>query len=612
MSWEDIVWSMYSRRTNDVTLIRQMMDVRDRYEASMVIPLNSTRTEDQLPPLAPQLIHDGIEGTAMRAAGPMPGLFVPAVNPTRPRGKGSTQFANTRRRAIYANWHWNMLNLLIYRSTRHLVGYGTMAMVVMPDFEAKRAQIMTRSPLNAYPEPRNNDDMRPPANVGFVYGKSRDWLRRNYGDIADETGRSLNDVLTEHPDNDNLWDLLEWMDEDQIVIGVLGPRSHNGIEDPFTGAMQGGMMLRRWPNRAGMCTAAVPRRITLDRIAGQMNAIFGMTEWLDRLMALQVYAAEKGVVPDMYAIAEDGREGEISGGEWQDGRTGKMNMLHGVKQVGQLLPTMNPVVQTVSNSLERAARSSSGTVPMLGGENPNSLRTGQALAQMGAFSVDPRIKEIQDILAVNLERVINPAILETERGYWPSKKYTVFSGWASDTGHVTYTPGKHFETTENLVAYAFPGLDMTQISVATLQLTGGELMSRQTGRQKHPMIDDPHSEERQIMLEKLRALEAAAFQQRVASGEVPEIDLARVIQLYAKGAEFEDAITQADEEARKRQAALAPPPAPGMAMAPESAPGLASPGAGGEGAAPPPPPSIPAPGQGQQNLRDLLRAVRTR
>ncbi len=610
-TWADILWAVYSRRTNDMALIRTMMDVRDRYESSMVIPVTSVKTEDELPALAPQIIHDGIEGTAMRAAGPMPGIEVPALQAGKPNGRRSEAWANIRRKWLYANWHENMLNLQLYRATRHLVGYGTMSMVVMPNFQTQRAQINVRNPLNSYPEPRNNDDMRPPANVGFVYGRSRDWLRRHFGHIAGVDGRTLGDWMTDHPDNDALWDVIEWIDEDQIVLGVAGPRSANGLEDPFAGAGMGGMLLRRWENRAGMCTAAVPRRITLDKIAGQMNAIFGMTDWLDRLMALQVLAAETGVIPDMYALAEDGREVDIAGGEWKDGRTGEINLVRGAKAVGQMISAAGPQTQMVLNSLERTARASSGTVPMFGGENPNSLRTGQALTSMGAFSVDPRIKEVQDIISMQLERIINPAIIETEKGYWPSKKYVVFSGWPSDKGHVEYTPGKHGESTANVVQYSFPGLDLTQISVATLQLTGGELMSRKTARTKHPMIDDANLEDRQIMLEKLRSLQAAAFQQRVSTGAMPEIDLARVVQLFAKGAEFEDAITQADEEARKRQAALPPEPEPGMAMAPASAPGLASPGAGAEGA-PPPPASMPALPQGQQNLRDMLRAIRSR
>jgi hypothetical protein len=372
------------------------------------------------------------------------------------------------------------------------------------------------------------------------------------------------------------------------------------------------MRLRWWPNRAYCPVAAVPRRITLDRIAGQMQAITGMTDWLDRLMALQVYAAEKGVVPDMYAVGEEGTTPSIVGGEWKDGRTGQMNLITGVKQVGQLVSTAGPMTQGVMNMVERAARGSSGTIPMFGGENPNSLRTGQALVQMGSFSVDPRIKEVQDILAAQIERVINPAILETEKGYWPAKKYTVFSGWPSDTGHVEYTPEKHFESKENVVAYAFPGLDLTQISVAVLQLTGGEMMSRRTGRRKHPAIDDAELEEREITLEQLRAVQRGAFQQRVASGEVPEIDLARVIQLYATGLEFEDAVMQADEEARKRQAALAPPPAEGELVPAGAMPGLASPGMGAEQQMAEPPPTIQALPAGQQNLRDMLRAVRSR
>ena len=605
ITWDQIFNAVQIRRSADAPLIVSMLDIRDRYNLDFHVPLRTAEGEPELPPLAPQIIHDGIEHTSLRAAGPQPTITVPALEYTQETGKKSREYADLRRKALYACWHYNLLNLLMYRFYRHLIGYGTAAMVVLPDFETKRAKLEIRNPLNAYPEPRSHDDMMPPRNVAFIYGRSSDWLLRN-------VGAEVMSEFSPDPYDTGLWDIVEWQDEECIVLGVLGPRSPFGVDLAQTGPR--GTELRRWPNRAGMCTAAVPRRITLDRMAGQLNAATGMADWLERLVTLNTIAAEKNIFPDVYAIGKDNAVAEISGGEWKDGRTGEINLLTGVQTVGQLVSTVGPMTQQAIGGLERAARTTTGTIPQFGGENPQSLRTGRAIDTLGSYSVDPRIKEAQDIAATYLERSVNPSILEVEKGYWPNKKYVCFSGWAGDTGHVEYTPAKHFETNENVVAYSFPGMDLSQISVAVLQLNGGELMSKKTARIKHPMIDDPGGEEKSFLEEGLEKAWLASLQKQVAEGSMNPVDFARIWELVLDGEPVHRAMQKAQQEAQERQVAEPPPPEPGQVAPPESAPGLAQPGQGVEG--PPGSPEsaqrIPAPQEEQLNLRELIRAVKTR
>jgi len=334
-------------------------------------------------------------------------------------------------------------------------------------------------------------------------------------------------------------------------------------------------------------------------------------------MVLNTIAAEKNIFADAYALAENGQVAEIAGGEWKDGRTGEINLLSGVKAVGQMVSTVGPMTAQAIGSLERAARSSTGTIPQFGGENPQSLRTGRAIDTLGSYSVDPGIKEAQDITAVSLERRINPAILEVEKGYWPNKKYVCFSGWPGDQGQVEYKPSKHFETTENAVQYSFPGMDLSQISIAVLQLNGGKLMSRHTARIKHPMIEDADSEEKFFTEEAIKDVVLAAFQKQVAEGTMPLADVARVDELVLQGEEMHRAIMQAQREAQERQVREAPEPGPGEVAAPEEAPGLAQPGMGieapgrpGQGANAPPTPGLPGPRPEQRGIEQLLEAVR--
>jgi hypothetical protein len=408
---------------------------------------------------------------------------------------------------------------------------------------------------------------------------------------------------------DQMWDMVEWIDEDETVVGILGPRTMENPTFVEQRAGSGGMELRRWENRTGMCPVAIPRRVTLDRIAGQMDSIVGIVDWMARLMALDVLAAEKDVFPDVAVIGEDNRMPELAGGEWQDGRTGNVNLVTGAKAIQTMHTTPGPMTERVLGALERTGRMSSGATPLYGGDNPNSLRTGRAIDTIGGFSVDPMVAELQGIVARSLERCINPAIMETEKGYWPSKKYVVFSGMRGDQEAVEYTPEEHFETTANVVVYSFPGTDLSQITVALAQLNGTGMISQHTARTEHPLIDNPEQEERKLVQERLADALLTGLQQQAAGGAIPPADVGRILALVARGQELHEAVDQAQREAQERQAQQAPAPMEGQVTAPEAQPGLAQPGMGAE--QPQAMPTVEEPEQGLQNVRQLLTSLRS-
>jgi hypothetical protein len=105
-------------------------------------------------------------------------------------------------------------------------------------------------------------------------------------------------------------------------------------------------------------------------------------------------------------------------------------------------------------------------------------------------------------------------------------------------------------------------------------------MSRATGRQLDPAIDDPDFEERQTAVEGINDALLASIQADVSNGTYTAVDVASM----ALKLETEPAMTLAQviEEVQKtKQAAQAAPTAPG---APEAQPGLA-PGPAGPGGA---------------------------
>lgn len=610
-TWEEITSLMQQRRSEDSRTVRQMIAIRDRYNSDIAIPIASVPDEPDMAPLMPQLIHDGIEGVAMRAAGSMPNITVPCLKPSlRNAVPGSPAYADIRRRALYASWHENQLELLIRRAFRQLSGYATFAMLVTPDFKEKRAKIELRDPLTAYPELRSPEVVDTPRNVGFVYGRSADWIMAKYPNARDfvSAGPSYSHPGVTNPPQ-QLWDVVEWIDEDQIVVGILGPRT---LDTPLVQSEQrsgsGGMQLSRFENRAGLVPIACPRRVTLDRVAGQMDSIVGIVDWMARLMALDVLAAEKDVFPDIAVLGEDNRVPELAGGEWHDGRTGNVNLLQGARGIQMLHTTPGPMTERVLGALERTGRMASGATPLYGGDNPSSLRTGRAIDTIGSFSIDPMVAELQAIMARGLERCINPAIMEIEKGYWPNKKYTVFSGQRGDREVVEYVPAEHFELTANTVAYSFPGTDISQATVTLAQMNGAGLVSKETVRMEHPLIDNPEQEQNRIVEEQLTEALLAGLQQQAAQGILPPGDMARITQLVMQGKSLPEAVEKAQREAQERQAQQAPAPQEGQVAAPEAMAGIAQPGMGAE--QPQGQPPIGPPAEGLQNLRGLLTSLK--
>jgi nucleotide-binding universal stress UspA family protein len=604
-TWEEIQTTMVARRSHDAPHIRRMITTRDHNNGDLVITLPEVRGQPEVRLLIPQLVHEVIEGTAMRAAGQHPTIHVPAIDPAKEDGVRSREYAAIRRRALYARWFENNLTIMFGRAFRHLAGYGTMAAVAMnnPDGSAK---IELRDPLSTYPELRAPEDMRAPDNVGFVYGRSPDWIARRFPEARDvfENYRPTGQHREE-----TLWDIVEWIDESDIVMGLLGPRSlymatpQTITNDQFAGALgPGGMELRRWPNLAGICTAVVPRRVTLDRIQGQMEATIPMVEWMARMMALESVEIEKHISPDMVVIGEDGRVPSIIGGEWKDGRTGEANLLTGVQAVQLLQGSPGPLTNAALDRMERAIRVSSGGSPFFGGETTGSLRTGRAIDALGGFSVDPRIQELQEIMAASL-RELNKAIIAIELGYAPEKTFTVFSGWPSDRGHVTYKPSQHFESPANAVAYNFPGSDLSAVTVGVSQLVSSKLMSRHTGRGKHPYIEDEEQEERWIIEESIDDAILLKFQQDAVQGGIPLEVLAEVQQRVQEGVPHARAIVEVIAEERERQAQQVSMLESGQTQAPEVQAGL------GPGPRPEDLAQIPRPQPAQRNLAELVRAL---
>lgn len=607
MDFTSIVAIVEARRRLDSSLKRSMIEVRDRYNGDIVLPLIDVEGEPTLKSPSPQLIADAIDNAAMRAASTRPAIHVPALRPEKFQGVGSRAYSDIRRKALYAVWHRSAFSLICRKAYRQLAGYGEMAMVVVPDYEAGMPRIETRDALTAYPEPKAAEDISPPGNVGFVYGRSASWISDRYGARNPEVGKIVEGA---EELRSMLWDLVEWIDEDHIVLGLIGPRDTDGYRRLSGNSMNPTPIeLSRGPNRAGLVPAVVGKQITLDRVAATISRVVGNADLMDRLLALDILAQEKAIFPDRFLIAEDGRSPRIlNAGGWQDGRTGEMNLLDGVRQIGEVRGDVSPQTGQLIDRLERNIRVSSGNPSLFGGELSGSLRSGQTVNALGSFAIDPRVQEMQEIMGYNLG-LLNEAIVATYQGCFAGKKLTLFSGWATDRGHVVVDVDRNMETRENVVTYAFPGADVNAVTVATGQLVGTRLMSRQTGRSIHPMIDDPAFEANSVMEETLTDAILQSTLSQAQSGALPLIDASRILQLLREGDTIDMAVQKSSAEAQARQAQQAPPPGPDQATAPGAQPGLALPGQGVEQAPTPQGGTIPPPGRSVDDLRQLVNGL---
>lgn len=607
MSWDEIAATVAARRNSRGRLLQSMEDVRQRYNGDYAIPLPGYEDEKEIPPVVPFLIAEAIDSPAMRAASVLPSINCPAVDATKETGVRSKEYAKARRRALAYVRSESSWQIARRKAFRHLAGYANTCLAVIPDFKTELPRLVVRDPLGVFPEPKAAEDLTPICNAASVYGKSAEWIAYRYPQAeAMLKGRRF-PVGTEV-----IWDLCEWVDEEDVVIGILGPRidvpwndTHSTWPSDGNGsAFQHGMELRRWKNRAGVCTMTMPERVTLDRLASQVANSVGMVDLMAHLMALDVRATERSVFPDRYLVGSQGKVPMVVGG-WKEGTSGEANILMDVTSIGELRGTPDPAGRQLQDRLERNMRVSTGLAPQYGGESYGALRTGRGLDTLNGTSIDPRVQELQELIAVH-ETTLNKITFATFEGYWPTKRYVGFSGWPTDRGEFEFVPSQHIETHNNLVEYPIPGADIQGTTITIGQLHGAGLISKRSAREKHPWVSDAEQEERQLTIEQLDEALLSSFLQRAAQGGIPPADQARIRDLVAEGKTLPQAIAQADKEASERQAAIAPAPPEGMGMAPEAMPGLANPGEGAEML----PPTIGPVNPGLANLHALTNALR--
>lgn len=569
-TFEEIVQLVLSMQREQGPVIEQMRRILDRYEGDWILPVPEVPKEPNLPPLTPALVAEAVDNMAMRAASVRPTVFCPALDEHKDVGRRSREYATIRRRIIAATYHESKWNLGRRRFYRQLAAYHTASIVVIPDFDLEMPRIEVRDPLGTFVEPQANEELRVPEYAAFINRFSGEFLRRRYPAVRAEMGGPI-----ASQEMHQAWDVIEWYDTDQVRWGLLGPVEQWGSHiNPSRMDAPWMPLTKPFKNKSGRPPICVPTNVSLGKLYSRLASLIGNVDLQAKLMALTIIAQEKAIFPDMYAIGRQAGAPKVIGGRWKDGREGDINMLIDVESVGVLRTTPDPGTMQMNDRLERNFRTSTGLVPQFGGETYGALRTGRGIDALAGMAVDPRVQELHELTEAYLPH-LNEAIFDTYLGYWPDKRYTLFSGWPGDTGQVVFTPQTHIETTQNAVSYVVAGADVVQQTQILGSLFGANAISARTFRTKHPWIDDPEREGQLVDEESFESALKQTIAQQLMQGALPLTMAVRIRKHMADGHDIFYAVEEADKEIRALQATEAPPAPEGMVAPPESMPGLA-------------------------------------
>jgi hypothetical protein len=589
ISAEEVVRLHSERRKARLAVINRAEDVRAAYNADYVLPSPELRPGQKAQ--VANLIQLGIDQTGMRVASTTPSIFCP---PDRPGVRRSEDEAATVRRAMYGWWKANEMGRKKSRRARHLVAYASSPVLIRPWSERGIPRWLVRDPLSTFPADGGDlDDMCPPDCV-FAFRRSLRWLRDRYPQAMTILYKGRD------PRPDDLFDVLEYVDGDQFALVVAGRAKDQMSWDPGDNifGVSAAQMLEWTPNRAGVCTAVVPGRVTLDRPLGQFDGALGVYVKMARLEALEEIGIERGVLPEQWIVSPTGQKAQII--NYADARTGDIGELAG----GTLeMVRLDPSLQTPQaiDRQERYLRQDARIPADWTGESASNVRTDRRGNSITAATVDHTIAEAQQALASSDEHELRIAVA-TAKGWFGSQRKTFWVDWSGAKGQVDYVPDRDFNHAVAFVKYALPGSDVNGLAVAGGQRIAMGTLDPFTFMELDPLVDDPEQVRDRVIEHQLQTATLASFGQQMAAGQVSPEDVAWFAQqVLAHKMSFFQAFEEVHKRAQERQSQTVNPAAAGS---PEAQAGLAAPGAGAES-------GIEGPEPAQAPLTQALRDLHT-
>lgn len=578
---EQIVQILEERASARGARLDKMRKIAEAYDNELVLPLPEVDKAER--PAVANLLNQGVDAMAQRVASTSPMVVFPVLGD----GKAARKMARTRRDRVYSWWNADRMRLGLGQRARWFVAYASTVVHIVPhrdSYHGDRPQYRLRDPLTAFPSATDITDLCP-VDCVFTYKRNLALLERRFGPIR---GRLGLDPQERRPASQINVDVVEYVSAEETVL--LAKSNDTGSGKVQTARLS-------WvPQRIGMCPIVVVGRPGLRGPVGQFDGMIG-TYWQQAMLqALEIIAVKRGVFPDTWLVGSGGANPQVL--EQADGIRGIIGrVLDGELKVINEQPGYQ-TNQTIDR-LERNARVDARIPSEFGGESGSNIRTGRRGDSVMAAVVDFPVQETQQVFAASLEEE-NRRAIAIEREYFPGVKKVWVTGYGGGDREITFDTSKLWDedACRHSVSYAHPGSDANGLAIAFGQRVGMRTMSLQTAMTLDPMVDDAEVEHDRIIGEALEQALLGAIAQQAQSGQIPAVDVARIIELVrGEDVDLVDAIKTAQLEAQQRQAAQPPP------SAPEAQPGLAMPGQGVE-------PSIPQAPEGQRNLSGLLSSLR--
>jgi hypothetical protein len=611
----EAIFALYLERSRTLLDVHQgMQAVKDIYEGKATVPLPDMDKQEKSS--VPNLLAQGVDQMAGRIASTMPIVSFSAGQTRRSERK-----AKTAERIVGGWWQNDRLPQKMKHRARHLVAYGMSPCVMRLDRRTKLPVWEVRNPLHTFPSSDYVPGTSYPNDVIFAYRRSINWLVAQGYELQvrslfpnhHELPRDLKLLMLEYvcPEGTRL--VLSTYAATSNEIGQWDANGNYIVSEGLGGDYRTNVILEDIPNPTDVPTVTLPERLGLERASGQFDSMIGMYYQQAKLMALEVMAVERGIFPDTYLVSRPGEIGRFVDGPY-DGREGLVNIVTGgdIKELATQPGYMTP--QTIDR-IERAQRLTAGIPQEFGGESTSNIRTGRRGDAVLSAVIDFPVGEAQEILANALLDEDRAAIALSKHFAGRSEK-TLYVGTGNSARTVTYRPNEVFDTIEHTVSYPAVGADLNNMIMGLGQRVGMGIMSKRTAATLDPFIDNAEVEHDEIIVEGLETAMLSGLQQQAASGQIPPMAVARIMELVQTDRmELPQAINKAVEEAQKaaeeaqraaqeaQAAEQQPMPAtPEMAAAGPTAASLS----GNPEALSP----VPGPEQGTEDIGGLLAALR--
>jgi len=594
----DHILDLYRQRVNFYGgLHAKMRQVQSIYNGTARVPLPEVERNEAAS--VPNLLAQGIDQMAGRIASVTPNVtFSPKSNSNRREQRR----AMTAGRVLYGYWQTDRLSMKLKNRARHMIAYGMSPVVIRWNPKTNTPTWHVRHPLETFPSVDIQPGQTQPRDCIFAYRRTVGWLKMNGYNVQLQQLVGMENNLT--PDTPML--LLEYVDESATTL-LLTAFSDPTYPHPLTGHIDGkrrAVVLEYFESPIDTSLVHIPMRITLDGPQGQFDNMIGMYYQQARLMALETIAVEKGIFPDTYLVSRPGEVGRFLDGP-HDGRTGMVNIISGgdIREV-QSQPgyLTNPTI----DRLERAQRLSAGIPQEFGGESATNVRTGRRGDAVLSAVIDYPVAEAQETFAFSLtaEDITGIKLAKALDG---DSERTIYVGTGNTTRSVTYKANNVFPEENHVVSYPATGADVNQLIVGLGQRIGLGIISKETAASLDPFVDNPENEKDRIVAEGLEQALMAGLQQQAASGQIPPLTVAKIIQLVESDrmelAEAMNKVTQeAMEEQKKKEEETGPEPqTPDALAAPATMRAMAGPEAM---------PTTRGPSPDQQNMMSMLSTLR--